>query len=51
MPVGVYLDKGRASETPESAETEISETPGRHFKKYNPTNKQQNVNFTAEFTR
>ena len=29
--VGVYLDKGRVSDTPESAETGISETPSRHF--------------------
>jgi hypothetical protein len=27
MLVGVYLDRGRVSDTPESAETVISETP------------------------
>ena len=31
MLVGVYLDKGRVSDTPESAETVISETTQRHF--------------------
>ena len=40
MLVVVYLDKGRVSDTPESAETVISETPWRHFKKYKQTNKQ-----------
>ena len=40
MFVGVYLDKDRVSETPESAETVISETLKRDFKKYKQTNKQ-----------
>ena len=31
MLVGVYLDKGRVSDTPEFEETMISETPQRHF--------------------
>ena len=31
MLVGVYLDKGRVSDTPESVETVILETPQRHF--------------------
>ena len=31
MLVGVYLDKGRVSDTPESADSVISETPQRHF--------------------
>ena len=31
MLVGVYLDKGRISDTPESAVTVISETPQRHL--------------------
>ena len=31
MLVGVYLDKGRVSDTPEFAESVISETPQRLF--------------------
>ena len=34
MPVTVYIDKGRVSDTPESAETVISETHKRHSKQY-----------------
>ena len=51
MLVGVYLDKGRVSETPKSAETVISETPGRHFKKYRQTNEQHILKLTAAFSR
>ena len=32
MLVGVYIDKGRVSDTLESAETIVSETLWRHFK-------------------
>jgi hypothetical protein len=31
MLVGVYLEKGRVSDTPEFADSVISETPQRHF--------------------
>ena len=39
MLVGVYLDKGRISDTPESAETRISGTPFRLLKKDKQINK------------
>ena len=39
MLVGVYLNKGRVSDIPESAETVISETPQGYFHKQ--TNEQQ----------
>ena len=42
MLVGVYLDKGRVSDTPESGETVISETLWRHFKTYKQTSYFQN---------
>ena len=51
MLVGVYLDKGRVSETPESEETVISETPWRHFKNYKQTNEQHIFKLTAAFSR
>ena len=35
--VGVDLNKGRISDTPESAEIVISETPWRHSKQYKQT--------------
>ena len=35
MVVGVYLDKERVSDTQESEETVISETPRRNFKNIN----------------
>ena len=51
MLYGVYLDKGRVSDTPESAETMISETPWRQFPKCKETNKQQILKLTAELSR
>ena len=38
--VGVYLDKGRVSDTTESAEAVISETPWSHSKHDKQTKKQ-----------
>ena len=43
MLVGVYLDKGRVSDTPESAETVISETPQRHFLNINKLTNNKHV--------
>ena len=51
MLVGVYLDKDRVSDTPDSAETGISETLQKHFKKYKQTNKQHMFKLTAAFSR
>ena len=43
MLFGVYLDKGRVSDTPESAETVISETPRRHFLNINELTNNKHV--------
>ena len=51
MLVVVYLDNGKVSDTPESAETRISETSIRHFKKYKQYNKQHMFTLTAAFSR
>ena len=51
MLVGVYLDKGRVYGTTKSAETVISETLWRNFKKYKQTNKQHIYKFTAAFSK
>ena len=51
MLVGVYLEKGRVSDTPESAETAISETPWRHYKNYKQTNKEHIFELIAAFSR
>ena len=48
MLVGVYPDKGRVSDTPESAETFISENPYRHFPKYKQTIEYQIIKLTIE---
>ena len=45
------LPRGRVSDTPESVETVISETPWRQFKKYNQTTKQQIFKLSAELLR
>ena len=51
MLVGVYLDKGRVSDTPESAETVISETPQRHFLNINKLTNNKHVQFTSTLSR
>ena len=43
MLVGVYLDKGRVSDTPESAENVISETPQTHFLNINKLTNNKHV--------
>ena len=43
MLVGVYLDKGRVSDSPESAETVISETPQRYFLNINKLTNDKHV--------
>ena len=50
MLVGVYLDKGRVSDTPKSAETGNSETLYRHFENYKQTKEQHIFKFTAAFS-
>ena len=51
MLVGVYLDKGRVSDTPESAETVISETPQRRFLNINKLTSNIHVQFTSTLSR
>ena len=51
MLVGVYLDKGRVSDTPESAETVVSETPPRHFLNINKLTNNKHVQFTSTLSR
>ena len=51
MLLEVYLNKGRAFDTLESAETVISETLFKNFKKYKQTNEQLISKLTAAFPR
>ena len=51
MPVRLYLDKGRVSDIPESAETVISEIPWRQSKQYKKTNKQHIFRLTPAISR
>ena len=51
MLVGVYLDKGRISDTAESAGTMISEIPWRNFKQYKQTNEQHILKLTPALSR
>ena len=51
MLVGVYLDNGRVSDTPESAETVISETSRKHFLNINKLTNNKHVQFTSTLSR
>ena len=51
MLVEVYLDKDKVFDTPESAESVISETRWRQFEKYKLTNEQQKCYVKAAFPR
>ena len=50
MIVRVNLEKGRVSDTPEYAETVISENPWRNFNQYKQTNKLQIFMITSVFS-
>ena len=51
MLVGVYIDRGRVSDTPESTETWISETLQRHFLNINKLTNNKHVKFTSTLSR
>ena len=51
MLVGVYLDKARVSDTPESVETVISETSWRNSKLYKQTKKLNICKLTPALSR
>ena len=51
MSVRLYLDKGRVSDIPESAETVISEIQWKHSKQYKQTNKQHIFRLTPALSR